>query len=119
MTRTLALLSIFLALPAGAAQPFAPVDLTVDLRKLSVKEKQILRKLVDASKIMDALFLRQVWAGNETMLLSLAGKPQLDGFLLNKGPWDRLQKNQPFVAGAPPKPAEANFYPAGATKAEG
>jgi hypothetical protein len=120
MTRTLALFTIFLvaASPVHAAQPFAPVDLTVDLSGLSAKEKQILRKLVDASKIMDALFLRQVWAGNETLLLQLIGKPQLDAFLLNKGPWDRLDKDKPFVPGVPEKPAEANFYPAGATKAE-
>src|SRR5205085_11281962 len=36
----------------------------------------------------------------------------------NKGPWDRLDHNKPFVPGAPAKPEAANFYPAGATKAE-
>jgi hypothetical protein len=38
--------------------------------------------------------------------------------MLNKGPWSRLDRNEPFVAGAPPKPPEGNFYPAGATKDE-
>ena len=58
------------------------------------------------------------------MLLSLtnnrsaAGRAALDFFLLNKGPWSRIDDDRPFVAGAPPKPEGANFYPAGATRAE-
>ena len=58
--------------------------------------------------MIDALFLRQVWAGNETMLLDLAagrrpplGRARLHYFLLNKGPWSRLDDNEPFVPGAP------------------
>ena len=46
---------------------FAPVDLSADLNKLPANERQALSKLVEAAKVMDALFLRQVWAGNETM----------------------------------------------------
>jgi hypothetical protein len=38
--------------------------------------------------------------------------------MLNKGPWSRLDHNEPFVDGAPPKPPQGNFYPAGATKEE-
>ncbi len=74
--------------------------------------------------MIDALFLRQVWAGNETMLLDLVrdqselGRARLHYFLINKGPWSRLDHNEPFIPGAPPKPEQANFYPAGATKAE-
>ena len=84
----------------------------------------MLAKLVEASKIIDALFLRQVWAGNDAMLLDLArdqsaeGRARLHYFLINKGPWSRLDHNAPFVPGAPAKPAGANFYPDGASKAE-
>ena len=73
---------------------------------------------------MDALFLEQVWAGNDAMLLALlrdespAGKARLHYFRINKGPWSRLDHNEPFVSGAPKKPESANYYPAGATKAE-
>src|SRR6185295_7752389 len=84
------------------------------------------------ARIMDALFLRQVWAGNEAMLHDLAQRAanpvgprasrsaaaRLRYFLINKGPWDRLDHNRAFVPGAPPKPEAANFYPAGATKDE-
>ena len=103
---------------------FAPVDLTADLSGLADNERQALKRLVQASKILDALFLRQVWAGNEAMLLDLAADPsplgqaRLHYFILNKGPWSRLDHNEPFIPGAPAKPAQANFYPAGATKAD-
>ena len=50
---------------------FAPVDLSADVGKLPSNERQALAKLVEAAKVMDTLFLRQVWAGNETMLLNL------------------------------------------------
>ena len=106
------------------AARFAPTDIGADLSPLSAADRQVLAKLVEASKIIDALFLRQVWAGNEPMLLDLVedqtaeGRARLHYFLINKGPWSRLDHNQPFVAGAPAKPAGANFYPADASKAD-
>ena len=101
---------------------FAPVDLSADIAALPDNERQALKRLVQASAIVDTLFLRQVWAGNETMLLDLVrdqsplGKSRMHYFILNKGPWSRLDANESFIPGAPPKPAQANFYPAGATK---
>jgi len=103
---------------------YAPVELTADLSTMPANERQALAKLVEAARVFDALFLRQVWEGNEPMLAQLAaddtavGRATLHYFLLNKGPWSRLDHNEPFVAGVPPKPPQANFYPAGATKAE-
>ena len=43
---------------------------------------------------------------------------RLHYFLINKGPWSRLDHNRVFIPGAPAKPDGANFYPAGATKEE-
>ena len=103
---------------------FAPVDLTADISGLAPNERQALARLVEAARVFDALFLRQVWAGNETMLLSLLrdatdlGRARLRYFLLNKGPWSRLDDDEPFVPGAPAKPPQANYYAAGATKEE-
>ena len=103
---------------------FAPTDIKVDLTKIAPNDRKVLAKLVEASKIMDALFLRQVWVGNEAMMIDLArddsatGRARLHYFLLNKGPWDRLDHNKAFIPGAPEKPAAANYYPEGATKAE-
>jgi hypothetical protein len=106
------------------ASRFAPTDITADVSKFSDAERRVLAKLVEASTIVDALFLRQVWAGNDPMLLDLVrdqsplGRERLHYFLINKGPWSRLDHDQVFVPGAPPKPAGANFYPDGVSKAE-
>ena len=103
---------------------FAPVDLTANISALPANERQALGKLVEAAKIMDALYLRQVWSGNESMLLDLVrdgsdvGRARLHYFLINKGPWSRLDHDEVFIPGAPPKPPQANFYPAGARKEE-
>ncbi len=140
---SLAAAAVLLASPAGAAekQPestrmptapelkratarFAPVDIQADVSKLPENERRALAKMVQAAKLMDSLFLRQVWAGNETLLLDLLkdtsplGRERLHAFLLNKGPWSRLDHNAPFIPGVPAKPEAGNFYPAGATKAD-
>ena len=111
---------------------FAPADIGADISALASRERLALAKLVDAAKLMDSLFMRQVWAGNEAMLEDLARNAvvrsrggvaadisaftRLHYFLINKGPWSRLDHNRIFIPGAPAKPDGANFYPAGATK---
>src|SRR5688572_3775547 len=108
----------------GMARRFAPVDISANVSALPPNEQQALARMVEAAKVFDALFLRQVWSGNETMLLDLVrdtsdvGRPRLHYFLINKGPWSRLDEAEAFIAGAPAKPEQGNFYPAGATKAE-
>src|SRR5438094_4234637 len=106
------------------AARFAPTDIGADVSNLSAADRRMLGTLVAASKIIDGIFLRQVWAGNEAMLADLArdqspvGRARLHYFLINKGPWSRLDRTRPFVPGAPPKPSGANYYPAAATKAD-
>src|SRR6476469_6808819 len=51
---------------------FAPADIGADLSALPQGERQALAKLVEAAKLMDSLFLRQAWAGNDAMLQDLA-----------------------------------------------
>ncbi|WP_426736155.1 dipeptidyl-peptidase 3 family protein [Myxococcus faecalis] len=101
---------------------FAPVELKVDLKALPANERQALARIVQASQLMDALFLRQRWAGSETVLLGLVrddsplGRARLHAFVLDKGPWNSLDEGRPFLPGVPAKPEAGNFYPAGATK---
>jgi hypothetical protein len=103
---------------------FAPVPLTVDLAALPEGDRRALAKLVQAGRLLDALFLRQVSAQNEPLLHTLSrdatplGRARLRAFLLNAGPWDRLEHNRPFIPGAGEKPAPGNFYPDDATKDE-
>ncbi len=103
---------------------FVPVEIAADLSDLPGAERDALAHIVDAARVMDGLFLEQVWAGNPSMLLSLlnnqsaTGVARLDFFLLNKGPWSRVEDNRRFVPGAPEKPPGANFYPVDATRGE-
>jgi hypothetical protein len=116
-------------LPAQIGR-FAPADIGADTTRLSPGDRLALSKLVEAARLMDSLFLRQVWAGNDALLQRLAreavestpdrpgAKERLQYFLINKGPWSRLDHNAPFIDGVPAKPEGANFYPAGTTKEE-
>ncbi len=103
---------------------FAPVDIGADVSALPESERRALVKMIEAARVLDGLYLRQVWGGNEALLLDLLadrsplGQARLHAFLLDKGPWSSLDHGAPFLPGVPAKPEEANFYPAGATKAE-
>jgi len=101
---------------------FAPTEIGADLSWLPASERAALVKLIQAAKLIDGLFLRQRWSGSEALLLELAkdasplGKARLHYFVINKGPWSALDREMPFIPGAPPRPAAANFYPPGASK---
>jgi hypothetical protein len=137
--RRLPVLIFLLALPTarGADEPvpgearlramtarYAPVAIGADVASLPQSERRALARMIEAARVLDGLYLRQVWAGNEALLLELLedrsplGQARLHAFLLDKGPWSSLDHGEPFVPGVPPKPEAANFYPAGATKAE-
>ena len=104
---------------------FAPVNIEADASALPDHEQRALGHLIEAARLMDGLFLEQVWAGNSSQLARLGadrspeGQAELHYFLINKGPWSRLDHNEPFLratAGVPAKPPQANFYPADASK---
>jgi hypothetical protein len=103
---------------------FAPVELAPDLSKLPARERQVVLKLIQASQLMQSLFFRQVWAGNEALLVDLTkdtsplGRARLQAFVLNAGPWDRVKDETGFIASAPPKPPQGNFYPMDVTRAD-
>lgn len=104
---------------------FAPTTLSADTSNLTRNDRQALTKIVAAAKLMDPLFLSQVWSGNELLLKKLQsdkttlGRQRLHYFLINKGPWSRLDNNEPFIEGVPKiKPPQANFYPLDMTKEE-
>jgi hypothetical protein len=118
--------SVTSALDAKIAQ-FAPVDIGANVAALPQNEREALDHIVKAARLMDGLFLEQVWAGNPSLLLQLAGdrtpegRAELHYFLINKGPWSRLDHNAGFLrpgADVPAKPPQANFYPADATREE-
>ena len=104
---------------------FSPTILTANTSKLSAGDRKALAKIIAAAKLLDPLFLQQVWDGNEPLKEKLeadktvAGKQRLHYFLINDGPWSRLDSNEPFLEGVPQeKPARANYYPEDMSKDE-
>src|SRR5918993_3560603 len=102
---------------------FARVDLTADTAKLPEGDRRALVKLVEAARLIDTLFLRQLWSANPKLYqdlqkdISPLGKARLEYFWLNKGPWSALDEHVAFLPGVPEKkPAGANFYPEDLTK---
>ena len=97
---------------------FAPTVLTANTARLSAKDKLALKKIIEAAKLLDPLFLRQVWSGNAELEKRLladktpAGRQRLHYFYINDGPWSRLDDNEPFIDGVPKeKPDQAAAYP--------
>ncbi len=110
--------------PARLAQlPLTPID--YDRSLLNENERQVVAKLIEASKHIDEIYWRQVSEQNPEWRKQLAAQADdspldragYDYFLASKGPWDRLDEDHPFIGDAK-KPAGAAFYPADMTKEE-
>ena len=104
---------------------FAPVTLNYDAAALSAGDRKALPKLVEAARVLNHLFLDQMWSGNRELYAKLLqdttplGKARLHYFWLNKGPWSDLDDHAAFVPGVPArKPRGANFYPPDMTREE-
>ncbi len=105
---------------------FVPTELKYDSSILDEREKIVVEKLYLASKIMDEIFLDQVYSKNYEIRKNLmeqaaAGsekaKLELELFTIMFGPFDRLDHDAPFIDTLK-KPLGANFYPEDMTKAE-
>jgi hypothetical protein len=105
------------------ASRFAPTPLRVDTSRLSPGDRQALAKLIEAARILNDIFMQQMWDGNLALYARLQkdttslGKARLHYFWINKGPWSDLDDYKAFLPGVPPrKPLGANFYPESMTK---
>ncbi|MFV1987100.1 MAG: peptidase [Gemmatimonadota bacterium] len=104
-------------------EQFAPVELTFDASLLDEEHRRAVKALVQASDILNEIFLDQVWAGNRELRdrLAAAEGPGAEAartyFDIMYGPWDRLDHDEPFLV-AGPKPPGAGYYPEDATRAE-
>jgi len=104
---------------------FAPTVITADTSRLSAGDRRALEKVVEAARLLDPLFLRQVWSGNVALQRRLEadrtplGRARLHYFRINDGPWSQLDENVAFLEGVPRvKPDTAAHYPDGMTKEE-
>jgi hypothetical protein len=104
---------------------YAPTELKVDTTHLSAGDKKALVKLIEAARVLDPLFMQQLWDGNLDLYSRLKkdatplGRARLKYFWQNKGPWSDLDGHTAFVPDVPDrKPLGANFYPTDMTKEE-
>jgi outer membrane lipoprotein-sorting protein len=107
------------------AARFAPTPLEVDTSALSAGDKQALAKLIQAARIVNTLFMEQLWSGNLALYKKLQqdksplGQARLHYFWINKSPWSEIDEHKAFLPGVPDhKPPGANFYPEDMTKEE-
>ena len=97
---------------------YVEVKLTADLSDLSENQRQLVSKLIDASKLMDEMFWFESYPKGDSLLNALNYKDAKRFVEINYGPWDRLNGNEPFIPGVGEKPVGANFYPEDMTKEE-
>lgn len=102
---------------------FSRTELKYDDSILDTRQKLVVEKLYQAAKIMDKIFLDQVYSKNREILNKYTGAKTEEGrftyyyFKIMFGPFDRLDHNKPFY-GNYEKPMGANFYPEDMTKEE-
>ena len=104
---------------------FQPTELRLDASKLSPGDRQALSKLIEAARVLNDIFLTQMWSGNHALYAKLRqdttplGKARLDYFWLNKSPWSEIDDHAAFLPDVPPKKLpSANFYPEDMTREE-
>jgi hypothetical protein len=97
---------------------FAVYKLTTDISKLSENERKMIPLLIEAARIMDDIFWIEAYGDKNALLDSMRKDEERKYAMINYGPWERLNDNNPFIAGVGPKPAGANYYPADMTSEE-
>ena len=96
---------------------FAPVPIGADVSGLPPGERLALVKMIEAARVLDGLYLRQVWGGNEALLLELLadrsplGQARLHAFLVNKGPWSQPRPPGTVPAGGAPEAGGGGLLP--------
>jgi hypothetical protein len=102
---------------------FVETDIKYDTTLLDGKQSEVVENLYYAAKIMDEIFLDQVYSKNREIHHQLEASTEtidqkrLKLFNIMFGPFDRLNHDEPFY-GDHQKPLGANFYPEDMTKQE-
>lgn len=107
------------------AARFAPTPLEVNTSGLSQRDQKALIKLIQAARVVNRIFMQQMWSGDLALYQKLQqdksalGQARLHYFWINKSPWSEIDEHKAFLPGVPArKPAGANFYPEDMTKEE-
>ena len=104
---------------------FAPAAVSADLSSLKPNDAKALQKIIEAARLMDEIYFRQIRQNNPDILKQLkadrseTGKERLQYFLMNMGPWSQLDDGSAFLDGIPARqPEQAEYYPDDMTREE-
>jgi hypothetical protein len=94
----------------------------VDITALPASEKAALAHIIHAGRLMDALYIRQVWPGTARLIKerensqNSTSQAELATLYFYKRPWNA--DGEAFIAGVPAQRPIGDFYPANSSKAE-
>ncbi len=97
---------------------YATFRLTSDISHLSDNEKEMLKLLFKAAKLMDDIFWLQNIGDKNEFLATIDDHATKEFAKINYGAWDELDNLKPFVKGYGEKPAGSEFYPHDMSKEE-
>ncbi len=107
------------------AARFAPTAIRVDTSALNMGDRQALAKMIDAARVLNTIFMRQLWSENLATYDRVKadktplGQARAHYYWIQKGPWSDLDDHLAVLPNVPPrKPLGANFYPQDLTKDE-
>src|ERR1022692_4859182 len=97
---------------------FAPVTVQADSSSLSSGDSAALSLLIDAARLLNPLFMDQLWSGNRTLYRRLQqetkplGQARFDYLWFNKGPWSDLDGHTAIIPDLPArKPHRSQLLP--------
>jgi hypothetical protein len=99
---------------------FVECSVGVEESKIKAEHRPVLIKLIEAAKLIDELYLRQVSKENPRLRAEIektGSASTLAYFDIMYGPWDRLDQDKPFF-GDKAKPLGATFYPENLSRRE-
>jgi hypothetical protein len=102
---------------AGRLAKWKSVQMPFRANGLSAREKQLVEKLVEATKLLDQIYWRQSDAEGHKMYLGTKDATMRTLLGIMGGRWDLADDNRPF-AGAGPMPPGREIYPRNLTREE-
>jgi hypothetical protein len=104
--------------PAERLAKWKPVEMPFRSAVLSVQERQMVEKLVDACRSLDEVYWRQSDPAGRDLLRSTKN-PAVKSLLTIMGShWDLIDENRPFAGWIAPMPPGHELYPRNLTRAQ-
>jgi len=94
-----------------------PVDMPYDSSGLSARQRQLVDKLVQASRLIESIYWQQSDPEGLALYRSTKDQNLRRLLMINGGRFDLIDENKPFT-GSQPIPPGRNLYPAGLTRAQ-